>query len=113
LGKHRDYCPAAFCPKILTLPAVSAYPIKNYLLLLMLLLGSSTYSFPTKTGRAPVSIRKGPAAPKVYICKGGSAYTYHKSDRCSGLNRCTHTIVAVSKGDAERAHRRRPCKKCD
>lgn len=86
--------------------------MKNYLLLLLLLLGSTTYSFPTSTEKAPVSIRQGTAAPKVYICKGGSAYAYHKSDRCSGLNRCTHTIVSVSKGDAEGVHRRRPCKKC-
>ncbi|MGV3588562.1 MAG: hypothetical protein ACO1OF_16270 [Adhaeribacter sp.] len=51
-------------------------------------------------------------APKVYICEGGSAYAYHSSEGCSGLNRCTHTITAVSVADAENKYSRRPCKKC-
>ncbi|PSR56075.1 hypothetical protein AHMF7605_22515 [Adhaeribacter arboris] len=51
-------------------------------------------------------------APPVYICEGGSAYAYHRTESCAGLNRCTHTILAVSKADAENSYGRRPCKKC-
>lgn len=51
------------------------------------------------------------AAPKVYVCGGGSAYAYHSSERCAGLNRCSHGITAVSATEAE-GMGRRPCKRC-
>jgi hypothetical protein len=49
---------------------------------------------------------------RVYICKGNSAYAYHKSESCEGLTYCTRTIVAVSKQEAEETHKRRSCKRC-
>lgn len=51
------------------------------------------------------------ASPKVYVCSGGSAYAYHSSDNCNGLNRCSHGISAVTVAEAE-GMGRRPCKKC-
>jgi len=51
------------------------------------------------------------AAPKVYVCGGGSAYAYHNSDGCSGLNRCSHGVSAVTVSEAQNMGRR-PCKKC-
>jgi hypothetical protein len=50
------------------------------------------------------------ANPKVYVC-GGSAYAYHNSDNCNGLNRCSHGVSAVTVAEAE-GMGRRPCKKC-
>jgi hypothetical protein len=52
-----------------------------------------------------------PAAPMVYVCGGGSAYAYHRSDNCAGLNRCTHGVRTVTVPEAE-GMGRRPCKKC-
>lgn len=51
------------------------------------------------------------AAPRVYVCGRGSAYAYHRSDGCAGLNRCTHGVSAVTVAEAE-GMGRRPCKKC-
>jgi uridylate kinase len=51
------------------------------------------------------------ATPKVYVCGGGSAYAYHSSDGCAGLNRCSHGVSAVTVAEAE-GMGRRPCKKC-
>ena len=51
------------------------------------------------------------AGPRVYVCSGGSAYAYHNSEGCTGLNRCTHTVNAVTIAEAE-GMGRRPCKKC-
>lgn len=51
------------------------------------------------------------AGPRVYVCSGGSAYAYHNSEGCAGLNRCTHTVNAVTVAEAE-GMGRRPCKKC-
>jgi mannosyl-glycoprotein endo-beta-N-acetylglucosaminidase len=65
--------------------------------------------------RASPQSQSRPSTPKavtVYICEGGSAYAYHRSSTCSGLNRCTHTISAISKTSAENDYGRRPCKKC-
>jgi hypothetical protein len=49
--------------------------------------------------------------PKVYACGGGSAYAYHRSEGCAGLNRCSHGVGAVTVAEAE-GMGRRPCKKC-
>ncbi len=51
------------------------------------------------------------ASPKVYVCGGGSAYAYHSSEGCAGLNRCSHGVNAVTVAEAE-GMGRRPCKKC-
>jgi hypothetical protein len=51
------------------------------------------------------------ATPKVYVCGGGSAYAYHSSDNCTGLNRCSHGVSAVTVAEAE-GMGRGPCKKC-
>lgn len=51
------------------------------------------------------------ATPKAYVCGGGSAYAYHSSDGCAGLNRCSHGVSAVTVAEAE-GMGRRPCKKC-
>lgn len=47
----------------------------------------------------------------VYICTGPKAKAYHKTKDCSGLNRCSGNIVAVSQSKA-REMGRHPCKKC-
>lgn len=47
----------------------------------------------------------------VYICTGPKAYTYHKSSDCSGLNRCSGSVISVSLSKAKQMGRR-PCKKC-
>jgi hypothetical protein len=47
----------------------------------------------------------------VYVCGGGSAYAFHSSSSCSGLNRCSSGVSAVSLADAQ-SMGRTPCKKC-
>lgn len=51
------------------------------------------------------------AEPTVYVCTGPTASTYHKTNRCSGLNRCSGDIIPVSLSKAKQMGRR-PCKKC-
>jgi hypothetical protein len=51
------------------------------------------------------------SSPRVYVCGGGSAYAYHNSNNCNGLNRCSHGVNAVTVAEAE-GMGRLPCKKC-
>lgn len=48
----------------------------------------------------------------VYICNSSGAYAYHIRINCSGLQRCTHGIIKVSKKDAINIYRRSACKIC-
>lgn len=52
-----------------------------------------------------------PQTNYVYICTGPSATTYHKTDECKGLNRCSREIKMVSIDKAKKMGRR-PCKFC-
>lgn len=47
----------------------------------------------------------------VYICTGPKAYVYHSTSDCSGLNRCSASVVTVSLSKAK-AMGRRACRKC-
>lgn len=87
---------------------------KHLVTLLLALLTVCSYAQTTQAPakKAPAKKTAVKASPKVYICEGGSAYAYHSSSSCSGLNRCSHTVSAVSKADAEGNYSRRPCKKC-
>ncbi|HEX5155148.1 MAG TPA: hypothetical protein VFW07_27080 [Parafilimonas sp.] len=51
-------------------------------------------------------------AEYVYICDSNTAYAYHKTKDCSGLNRCTHEIRKITKADAINEYGRRACKVC-
>jgi len=46
----------------------------------------------------------------AYICYSNTSYAYHSSPNCSGLNRCTHTIIKVSVKEATGKYRKRACK---
>ncbi len=83
-----------------------------YLLLVLMPLISFSQATQPAQKKAPAKEATVRSAPKVYICEGGSAYAYHSSPSCSGLNRCTHTVSAVTRSEAENIHSRRPCKKC-
>lgn len=48
----------------------------------------------------------------VYICTGTYAYTYHKTDKCEGLDRCSREIKKVTKDEAVDKYKRKPCKYC-
>jgi hypothetical protein len=49
----------------------------------------------------------------VWICKSSTAYVYHSTPDCRGLDRCTHPIIKVSLYDAIHLYGRRPCKICE
>ncbi len=49
--------------------------------------------------------------PQVYICSGGSAKRYHKTDKCRGLGSCSKEIKKVDKYVAE-GKDLTPCKLC-
>ena len=53
-----------------------------------------------------------PRQSPVFICKGGSAYAYHKTEDCRWLQQCNHKIEKVTVKDAENVYKRRPCKPC-
>ena len=65
-------------------------------------------SFPLSTTR-PNST---PVVDSVYLCFSGSAYAYHRTLHCTGLNRCTHEIGKVSSADAVKKYGRKPCGYC-
>ena len=52
------------------------------------------------------------AQETVYLCDSRSAYAYHSSTSCRGLNRCSHGVISVSKGDAQGSYGRSACKIC-
>jgi hypothetical protein len=85
------------------------------LLLTLLLAGTTLASTAQATNprqrTQPSATARPAASPKVYVCGGGSAYAYHSSDNCNGLNRCSHGVSAVTVAEAE-GMGRRPCKKC-
>lgn len=47
----------------------------------------------------------------VYICTGPKATTYHKTQKCRGLNKCSGRILKVTVKQAKEKHRK-PCKIC-
>jgi hypothetical protein len=91
--------------------------MKQLLLVLLLALpfaspAQATYPRHRLTHRPATAPRSAATtAPKVYVCGGGSAYAYHNSGGCAGLNRCSHGVSAVTVAEAE-VMGRRPCKKC-
>lgn len=48
----------------------------------------------------------------VYVCDGKTSVAYHSTDNCKGLNRCTHTVIKVTKQDAINTYGKRACKLC-
>lgn len=81
------------------------------LLLAVPLLDSAQAAHPHHRASHRPAVAPAAAAPKVYVCGGGSAYAYHSSDNCAGLNRCTHGVTAMSVAAAETLGRR-PCQRC-
>ena len=79
----------------------------------MLLLKSITFALLLTTPWVQVNHK--PAvkaqATKVYICTGPKAQVFHATSNCSGLSRCSGSIVSLTEAQA-RAKGRRPCKKC-
>lgn len=57
------------------------------------------------------SLLTGCSDGEVYICTGPQSETYHKSDDCTGLRRCSGTIEKMSKKDAKSIGRR-ACRFC-
>ena len=53
-----------------------------------------------------------PAGSNVYICDSKSAKAYHSSKTCSGIKKCTHTILEVTLKDAKEKYERVACKIC-
>lgn len=65
---------------------------------------SNTKSKETKT--------KTPKEVTVYICNSEGAYAFHSRKGCSGLKRCKHEVLALTKSEAISSYGRRACKKC-
>jgi hypothetical protein len=49
---------------------------------------------------------------QVYICDSRSAYAYHFTRSCRGLNRCTHGVIKMKESDARNNYGRSKCKIC-
>ena len=60
---------------------------------------------------SPVAAGRVVPAGAVYVCMSHGSVAYHDSDRCAGLNRCTHTIKTMSEAQA-RELGKRACRKC-
>lgn len=48
----------------------------------------------------------------VYICDSQTAYAYHSTKVCRGLNRCTHQIIKVIKNHAINKYYWKKSKEC-
>lgn len=48
----------------------------------------------------------------VYVCDSKTSVAYHQTKTCRGLNRCTHTIIKVTKTEATDTYFKRACKVC-
>jgi hypothetical protein len=49
----------------------------------------------------------------VYICNSSTAYAYHSTDHCRGLNKCSHEVLKISLSDAIKKYHRQACKICE
>lgn len=78
----------------------------KHLLLSLLFIG--TISFSQKTS-FKIDVK---TQSKVYVCVSSGAYAYHYTRDCKGLNRCTHTIKAVTETEAINTYNRKKCKVC-
>lgn len=85
--------------------------MRKFLLLLTILVFSyslNVYSYPSKHD----CLTPAQTETYVYICKSSTAYVYHSSTECKGLNKCTHPIIKVELKEATQKYRRRACKLC-
>jgi uncharacterized protein YgiM (DUF1202 family) len=69
-----------------------------------------TYTYTTTVRAANTSTTRNVVS--VYICDSKSAYAYHNSTSCRGLNRCTHGVYKVTKLEAIESYGRQACKIC-
>jgi hypothetical protein len=77
-------------------------------LFFVLLLACSGYPAEVKA-KVPLLYR---VEAEVYICDSKTAYAYHSSKDCRGLNRCTHEIKKIKLSEAKNL-KRSPCKICE
>lgn len=59
----------------------------------------------------PEFTQENAAGGSVYICTGPKARRYHRSSHCSGLNRCSGSIISLSKSNAS-SRGYTPCQRC-
>lgn len=61
-----------------------------------------------------IAVALGAARPAatVYVCDSSGSVAYHSDKNCSGLNRCTHKIIAVTETEAIKTYGKRKCRKC-
>jgi hypothetical protein len=79
--------------------------------LLFLALSASLISFTTNSRINNSNAQT--SQDSVYICKSSSAYAYHSTLECRGLQHCTHGIIKVSLYDAIHVYGHRACKICE
>lgn len=94
--------------------------MKHVFTLLLSLTCLTSYGQITKDSEpvAPLIAHTAAADPKpqkeaeVYICNSKTTKIYHRTDKCRGLNHCTHVVTAVTKKEAENTHDRSACQIC-
>jgi hypothetical protein len=84
--------------------------VKHFLplVLLLALLSSAASAAPLRLVAAPAPAR---STDTVYVCMSKTSYAYHASDRCQGLNRCTHEVKTMRAAEAQKLGKR-ACLKC-
>jgi hypothetical protein len=90
---------------------ILSYQTMKKLLSGFALLLALTAAAPISTTITPPAVASAAAESAVYVCMSKGSVAYHSSDRCAGLNRCTHTVKAMSVGDAQELGKR-ACQKC-
>ena len=53
-----------------------------------------------------------PNSEKVYICVSKTSAVYHVTNKCRGLQKCTHTIKEVTEKEAKDDYGKKKCKVC-
>lgn len=78
---------------------------------LVVALSNATFAPLAPLPVAAKQVRASVTENAVYVCLSKGSVAYHNSDRCAGLNRCTHEVKPMSASDAQNLGKR-ACQKC-
>lgn len=87
--------------------------MKHLLVLVAFIASFSLFSFKHVPERMPTKAAVEYTNDSVYLCNSATAYVYHSTTSCKGLNHCTHGLIKVSLKDAINKYHRRACKICE
>lgn len=86
--------------------------MKKYFLLVLLSCLSFTTNALAYPQPTPKKKKEQKKEAQVYVCDSKSAYAYHVSGSCRGLNRCSHGVIKMGLSEAKNSYGRKLCRIC-